>query len=163
MRDVASVLAPSHEQPRSQSATGAGPETPAEQLVWLVRRYRQAMSAALAAEDYSPVPPAANWLLLAINRRPGTVSDLAARLGVTKQAVSRQADKLVVLGYCDRRRRTSNRREVILRPTAEGTAAAAVLLAAIESVNAAILGRLPTAERDAFRQALATLTRPPPD
>jgi len=48
------------------------------------------------------------------------VTDLARRTGMAKQAVSRLADRLVILGYCDRQRSQTNRRQVLLRPTQEG-------------------------------------------
>jgi DNA-binding MarR family transcriptional regulator len=133
--------------------------TSAEQVVALLRRYRLAMRAALAEADYRPIPPAANWLLLALARQPGTVGDLADRLGIVKQAASRLADTLVTLGYCDRERSQENRRQVLLRVTEEGTGAAAVLVDAIEAVDQKILGLLDAGELRAFRGALALLAR----
>src|ERR1700759_1002597 len=102
----------------------SGDETVAEQLATVLRGYRKAMSAALMGEDYGPIQPAATWLLLAMDREPGTVGVLATRLGLTKQAVSRLADRPVILGYCDRRRDEGNRRQVLL-PTSEGGGRAA--------------------------------------
>jgi len=132
-------------------------DTSAELLAVVLRHYREAMRAALLVEDYRPVPPAANWLLLALARQPGSVNDLARRLGTTKQAVSRLADRLVSLGYCDRRRSDTNRREVTLRPTAEGLGAATVLRTAIHDVDARIMCRLNQGQREAFQQALDLL------
>ncbi len=60
---------------------GPGAATWAEQLVVVLRRYREVMRAALDAADYRPIPPAANWLLLALARQPDTVTDLARRMG----------------------------------------------------------------------------------
>lgn len=143
------------------TADGFDTDTSAEQLAAVLRRYREAMRAALLVDDYRPVPPAANWLLLALARRPGSVNDLARRLGTTKQAVSRLADRLVSLGYCDRRRSDTNRREVVLRPTAEGLDAATVLHTAIHDVDARIMSRLDQGERQAFHHALDLLAAPP--
>ena len=131
--------------------------TSAEQIVSLLHRYRQAMRAALLAAGCRPLPPAANWLLLSLARRPGTVGDLAARLRIAKQAASRLADTLETLGYCERERSQENRRQVLLKVTDDGIRAAKVLVTAIDTVDARLLGRLDDAERTAFRQALIVL------
>ncbi len=135
----------------------SGEETAAEQLATVLRAYRKAMSTALSAEDYGPIMPAATWLLLAMDREPGTVGELAHRLGLTKQAVSRLADRLVILGYCDRRRSEANRRQVLLRATSEGARAADVLRAGIERADARLLDGLGPAGRTLLRKALAAM------
>src|ERR1700761_1231189 len=140
------------------SGEETGAETVAEQLATVLRGYRQAMSAALAAEDYGPIMPAATWLLLAMDREPGTVGVLATRLGLTKQAVSRLADRLVILGYCDRRRDEVNRRQVLLRTSETGARVAAVLRGGLDRADQRLLGGLGAAEREAFRAALAAMT-----
>lgn len=132
--------------------------TSAEQIVFLLRRYRQAMRAALEAAGHRPVPPAANWLLLALAREPGTIGELARRVGIVKQAASRMTDTLVALGYCDREHLPANRREVRVSVTEDGARAATVLLSAIQAVDAEILGQLSDEERRAFRGMLAALT-----
>jgi DNA-binding MarR family transcriptional regulator len=136
-----------------------GEASVAEQLATILRRYRKAMSAALTAEDYGPIMPPATWLLLAMAREPGTVGQLARRLGLTKQAVSRLADRLVTLGYCDRRRSETNRRQVLLQATDEGARAAAVLRAGIARADALLLGDLGEGERETFRRTLAVMAR----
>lgn len=136
----------------------SGDETVAEQLATVLRGYRKAMSAALTAEDYGPIQPAATWLLLAMDREPGTVGALATRLGLTKQAVSRLADRLVILGYCDRRRDEINRRQVLLRTSAAGARAAAVLRAGLDRADQRFLSGLGAAEREGFQAALALMT-----
>jgi DNA-binding MarR family transcriptional regulator len=136
----------------------SGDETVAEQLATVLRGYRKAMSAALTAEDYGPIQPAAIWLLLTMDREPGTVGALATRLGLTKQAVSRLADRLVILGYCDRRRDETNRRRVLLRASEAGTRAAAVLRAGLDRADQRFLSGLGTAEREGFRTGLAMMS-----
>ena len=137
----------------------SGEETAAEQLATVLRAYRKAMTAALAAEDYGPIMPAATWVLLAMDREPGTVGELARRLGLTKQAVSRLADRLVILGYCDRRRSETNRREVLLQATSDGAQAAGVLRVGIGQADAELLAGLGDAEREMFRKTLAALAQ----
>jgi DNA-binding MarR family transcriptional regulator len=134
-------------------------ETVAEQLATLLRAYRKAMAAALTAEDYGPIMPAATWLLLAMDREPGTVGDLGRRLGLTKQAVSRLADRLVILGYCDRQRSETNRRQVLLQVTGEGARAAGALRRGISQADAQLLAGLGRAGREAFRETLAGMVR----
>jgi DNA-binding MarR family transcriptional regulator len=135
----------------------AGTESVPEQLARVLRRYRTVTGEALAGGGYRPLMPAANWLLIAVARQPGTVNDLAQRLGLTKQAVSRLTERLVVLGYCDRRRSQVNRRQVMLSVTEEGAGAAATLLAGIQEADEALLAPLGDAERAAFRRALAVM------
>jgi DNA-binding MarR family transcriptional regulator len=145
-------------QEGQDTAGGVAGVTSAEQIVALLHRYRSAMRAALEAAGYQPVPPAANWLLLALARRSGSVGDLAGRLRIQKQAASRLADTLVTLGYCERERSEANRRQVLLHITHAGASAAAALLSAIENVDAEILGQLDDTQRQAFRRTLALLT-----
>ena len=137
----------------------SGEATVAEQLAMVLRVYRKAMSAALTAEDYGPIMPAATWLLLAMDREPGTVGELGRRLGLTKQAVSRLADRLVILGYCDRRRSEANRRQVQLRVTSEGARTAAVLRTGISQADAQLLAGLGEAGRETFREMLVGMVR----
>src|ERR1700744_4930825 len=137
----------------------AGTESVPEQLARLLRRYRTAMSEALADGGYRPLMPAANWLLIAVARQPGTVNELAGRLGLTKQAVSRLTERLVVLGYCDRRRGEVNRRQVMLSVTDAGAGAAAALLAGIAAADEATLGPLGEAERGTFQRGLAAVAK----
>ncbi|MGW6931435.1 MarR family winged helix-turn-helix transcriptional regulator [Lentzea sp. NPDC054927] len=152
-------------QPRSFPSTpdvevvtgDRGARTTPERLAVVLRRYREAMKDALEAQDYRPVPPTAFWFVIELARREGTVGDLARRLEMTKQAASRLADQLVALGYCDRERSDTNRREVLLRPTAEGRGAAMVLLAAIQKVDAGMLAALDPEQREVFHQALAQM------
>jgi DNA-binding MarR family transcriptional regulator len=130
-------------------------ESPAEELATALRFYRQAMREALMDEAFHPVMPAATWVLLSVAREPGTVGQVARRLGTSKQAVSRLAERLVGLGYCDRRRGESNRRQVTLSVTAEGAEAATALQAGIEAADAVLMAGLDDREREIFRRVLA--------
>jgi DNA-binding MarR family transcriptional regulator len=147
------------------AVAAADAESVPEQLARVLRRYRQAMGEALADGGYRPLMPAANWLLIALARQPGTVNDLARRLGLTKQAVSRLTDRLVVLGYCDRQRSQANRRQVRLSVTEAGARAADALQAGIQEADKALLGSLGGDERAAFRHALSVMAAvaPSPD
>jgi DNA-binding MarR family transcriptional regulator len=151
--------------PPADAAAAADAESVPEQLARVLRRYRQAMGEALADGGYRPLMPAANWLLVALARQPGTVNDLARRLGLTKQAVSRLTDRLVVLGYCDRQRSQANRRQVRLSVTEAGARAAEALRAGIQEADEALLGSLDGDERAAFRHALSVMAvvAPVPD
>ncbi|MFJ8959007.1 MarR family winged helix-turn-helix transcriptional regulator [Lentzea sp. NPDC102401] len=152
-------------QPRSfagspdvQVVTGdRGARTTPERLAVVLRRYREAMKDALEAQDYRPIPQTAFWFTIELARRPGTVGDLARRLEMTKQAASRLADQLAALGYCDRERSETNRRQVLLSATAEGQGAAMVLLAAIQKVDASMLASLDKEQREVFHLALGQM------
>lgn len=132
----------------------------AEQVAAALRRYRRAMRSALEASGDLPVPPAANWLLLAVSAQPGSVNDLANRLGIAKQAVSRLADRLVVLGYCDRRRSATNRRTVLLSATEHGARVASTLRQATRAIDATVVEHLDDKSLDAFRRGLRLLADP---
>lgn len=134
-----------------------GARTTPERLAIVLRRYREAMRDALEAQDYRPVPPTSFWFVIELARSQGTVGELAARLDMTKQAASRLADQLAALGYCDRERSETNRRQVVLRATDEGRSAAMVLLAAIQKVDASMLSALDSDQRAAFHEALAQM------
>ena len=142
----------------SASARDVSGEVPAEQLIWLVRRFRQAMADDLAQRGAQPVPAAAKWLLLAVDRRAATVGDLAAQLGITKQAVSRMGDRLVDLGCCVREENSGDRREVILRCTAEGSRVAGALRETLVRVQSELLAPLTPARRSAFLELLAEVS-----
>lgn len=130
-------------------------ESQAERFASVLRFYRQAMRDALIDEGFRPVMPAATWLLLAVDRQPGTVGELARRLSTSKQAVSRLAERLVGLGYCDRRRGVANRRQVTVSTTGEGAAAAEALRAGLEAADAVLLDGLSEDDRDTFCRVLA--------
>ncbi|MEO7093096.1 MAG: MarR family winged helix-turn-helix transcriptional regulator [Polyangiales bacterium] len=71
----------------------------------LVMAYRQlidGLHARLAAHGYTDVRPSFGYVLLAVREKPATGADLAALLGVTKQAASKLVDAMERGGYVKR-------------------------------------------------------------
>lgn len=74
---------------------------------------------ALAEQGHAGSRPAHGFALQAIG--PGTTTtDLATRLGVSKQAAAKTVASLEHEGYVERTADTSDARRVIVRPTARG-------------------------------------------
>jgi DNA-binding MarR family transcriptional regulator len=74
----------------------------------------------LAAAGHDGLRPAHGFLFQSVGTRGATASEIAARLGMTKQAARLVVDELVDLGYVERRRdeQDARRRPVVL--TARG-------------------------------------------
>lgn len=62
----------------------------------------ESLHARLRANGYDDVKPSFGFVLLAIRDEPTTTTELASRLGVTKQAVSKLLDAMESARYVDR-------------------------------------------------------------
>ncbi|HVB13229.1 MAG TPA: MarR family transcriptional regulator [Candidatus Dormibacteraeota bacterium] len=135
-----------------------GGDPPALHLVELLarglREYREAVRDALRQSGSEDVPRSGSWLLTSLVHSPGTVGELAERLGTTKQGLSRLSDALVERGYLCRNSDPSDHRLVRLVLTDRGRAAAKTTLAAAASVDRSIERR---AGRDAAVRAQQAL------
>ncbi|MFY0408232.1 MarR family winged helix-turn-helix transcriptional regulator [Solicola sp. PLA-1-18] len=85
------------------------------------------------------------------------VTDLAERVGMTKQALGEFANTLEEQGLLETVRDEKDRRARILRPTARGRRAVESSEAVIAEVEDAWRARLGEREWDALREALAAL------
>jgi len=103
-----------------------------------VREYRSAVRARLLRSGFDDLPRSGSWVLVTIGAAPATVGELAARLGTTKQGLSRLSDVMVERGYLRRSSDPSDHRLVSLGLTARGRAAAKSIFAAVKEVDRSV-------------------------
>jgi len=102
----------------------ADPDRPGEVPLLLGLAFRAMndhLHSRLAQLGREPVRPAHGYVFRYLSGHPAaTMVDLAAHLGVTKQAASKTVTELVDWGYLDRRPHPADRRAQILRLTDRG-------------------------------------------
>lgn len=103
-----------------------------------VRAYRSAVVARLLRSGFDDVPRSGSWVLVTLGAAPATVGELAARLGTTKQGLSRLSDVMVERGYLRRSSDPYDHRLVRLGLTARGRAAAKSITAAVKEVDRSV-------------------------
>ena len=144
------------------SVNGDVPSGPADigQLLWTaLQRARADGMALLAADPEFTGPLTASHARLLAHLRPGgaRVTDLAARLRITKQALGQLATQLADRGYVELVGDPGDRRAKLIRPTPRGECAREVLhttAAALEDRWRAEVGE---GRYAVFREVLAEL------
>lgn len=114
----------------------------------------------LARRGFDDVRPAHGFAFVRISAGDATTADLAAYLGVTKQAASQLVDHLVQRGYVIREPDPTDARARHLRLTERGRACTEAAQAAAEETVEAWRQRLTAREYDALRSILATIVVP---
>jgi DNA-binding MarR family transcriptional regulator len=106
--------------------------------------YGGAMRAALQAAGCDDLPRNALYVIggLALGAGGVPLSQLAAELGVTKQAAGQLVDSLVLRGYLDRKVDPDDRRKVSITLSERGQMAAQVQGAARDRVDAALAAKV---------------------
>lgn len=140
---------------------GAGRDDDALTLAALVLAAGNALvdgiHAGVVARGFTDLRPAHGFAFVRLAPAGATVSELAAHMGVTRQAAAQLVDELVTKGYVDWRRHPDDGRAQLVTLTERGWACTrAAEAAAAETVGtwAAVLGE----ERlGATRQALAEI------
>lgn len=84
------------------------------------RRLIDGLHARLAERGYTDVRPAFGYVLLAVREKPTTGADVAALLGVSKQAASKLVEAMEQGGYLERRAHGDDARAKQLVLTARG-------------------------------------------
>jgi DNA-binding MarR family transcriptional regulator len=135
-------------------------------LAWLLRSalraHRTAIAAALARGGHTDLPPLALWTIDALAAGERTAGELAAMLGVSKQAISQLVELLAGRGYLERVADPRDRRRVTLRLSRRGRAAAAAIARACELVESRARASLGADTLEQARAALAVLAAPVP-
>ena len=90
------------------------------------------LHARLASAGHDDVRPVFGYVLLALRDRPATGAEIAALLGVTKQAASQLVDSMERGGYVARRAHPDDARAKAIAITARGRK----LLSVVESIYA---------------------------
>jgi DNA-binding MarR family transcriptional regulator len=132
-----------------------------ERLPPLLRRarraYAQAIQAALAEAGCDDVPRNGAYVLAASAREGAQLSQIIKELAVSKQAAGQLIDTLVSRGYLDRSVDPQDRRRLTIALTERGAAAAAVIGAAVNEVDARLLQRVSAAHVEHAREVLGVL------
>ncbi|MGH9093265.1 MAG: MarR family winged helix-turn-helix transcriptional regulator [Acidimicrobiales bacterium] len=130
-------------------------------MPWLLRRvnqrYRAVTAQRLAAAGLGDLPQPGVWALMAIDRGVGEPNELAGRMGVSKQAVSKLVDRLAAAGFVQRTAVPADRRRTGLVLTAKGRKAVRVIGAAVGATEQAMASELGSRHFAQFMSMLAQL------
>ncbi|GAA3169091.1 MarR family winged helix-turn-helix transcriptional regulator [Streptomyces ramulosus] len=97
----------------------------------------------LARQGHPDVRPAFGFALQAVGRGGSTASDIARRLGISKQAASKTVDRLAMLGYVERADDPADARRRLVQLTERGydlLARSAAIFDQLRTGWAAVLG-----------------------
>ncbi|MGV9454598.1 MarR family winged helix-turn-helix transcriptional regulator [Streptomyces sp. NPDC003635] len=140
--------------------------TPAPNLPQLLteakRWFDDALFASMEAAGEQPVTVAQAAVFATLDEQGTTISELARRIGVTRQTVHQAVHGLIGMGLLEQFPDPASARSRLIRPTAEGARVhrrAQAALAVIEQVLAERLGR---AAVTALREALTEPWGEPP-
>jgi DNA-binding MarR family transcriptional regulator len=131
-----------------------------EILVLLARArggYGNTVAAHLWTAGFDDLPRNGPFLLGGMAGRGGSAVEMIRSLGVTRQAASQLIDTLVLRGYLSRESNPDDRRRLNIVLSERGRAAAAVIRAATDEVNAKLAQMLSPAELAGLRAGLAAL------
>jgi DNA-binding MarR family transcriptional regulator len=122
--------------------------------------YRDAVLRSLASAGCDDVPPNGAFVLAGLDQslpapRFSPQADVAASLGLSKQAASQLIDTLVLREYLERRIDPEDRRRMCVRLTARGRTAALAIQSAIDAIDAALAQRITADELRGMRAGLA--------
>jgi DNA-binding MarR family transcriptional regulator len=138
------------------------PNAPApERFPSLLRRARRAyagaIQAGLAEAGFDDVPRNGAYVLAASARQGAQLSQVITELAVSKQAAGQLIDTLVSRGYLDRSVDPQDRRRLTIALTEHGAAAAAVIGAAVDEVDARLRQRVSADHVEHAREVLGAL------
>jgi DNA-binding MarR family transcriptional regulator len=120
--------------------------------------YGQAIRAGLAEAGFADVPRNGPFVLGAIARNGSPLAHVINGLGLSKQAAGQLVDTLVIRGYLGRTADADDRRRMTVTLTERGAAAAAAGRAAVERVDADLVGRVGPQPVSQMRAGLGALT-----
>lgn len=126
----------------------------------LATRLIHEIQAAVIAAGFHDVTALHGFAFARIAAGDATTADLAAHLGVSKQAAAQLIDRLVQAGYVERRAHPTDRRAGILTLTARGHACTQTARRAAEEAVEQWRSEIPARDAEAFESALRTLTDP---
>jgi DNA-binding MarR family transcriptional regulator len=130
-------------------------------MPWLLRRvsqrYRNATTAALAVAGFADLSQRGYWALTALAGGASDASQLVDLLGVTKQAVSKVINVVVMSGFVDRETDPLDRRRTLLQLTSKGAKAVAVIEEAVQATEQELANELGPAALEDLTRMLAQL------
>ncbi len=121
--------------------------------------YGDAVRANLANAGFDDVPRSGPFVLGGMANRGWSATDMIEALEVTKQAASQLIDTLVIRGYLTREVNPDDRRRLTIELTDRGRAAAGVVRAAVDSVDAELAQMISAEEMAGLRAGLLALTK----
>jgi DNA-binding MarR family transcriptional regulator len=134
-----------------------GPERFPSLLRRARRAYARPIQAALAEAGCDDVPRNGAYVLAASAREGARLSQVITELAVSKQAAGQLIDTLVSRGYLDRAVDPHDRRRLTIALTERGAAAAAVISAAVDEVDASLRRRVSADHVEHAREVLGVL------
>jgi DNA-binding MarR family transcriptional regulator len=117
-----------------------------------------ALHVELARQGHPDMRPAHGFAMQAIGARGATASELGRRLGVSKQAAGKTADRLVALGYVERTDDPADARRRRLVLTARGYDALGRSAAIFDQLRAGWAATLGPGRLDELEDALRAVT-----
>jgi DNA-binding MarR family transcriptional regulator len=119
--------------------------------------YGHAIRMRLREAGFDDLPRNGPHVLGGIVNQAGSAGGLVRELGVSKQAASQLIDTLVVRGYLERCADPEDRRRVMIEVTDRGRAAAAVVHAGVQAVDAELTESISPSEMAGLRAGLLAL------
>ena len=121
--------------------------------------FMRTVAAELRRSSDEPMAPAQFGTMLKVSTGPCTLSDLARHQAVSLPTVSKSIDALVRRGWIERYMDPTDRRQSLVRLTAEGERVMADVKRRAEEHVAGKLALLTVAERTQLLSAMELLTR----
>jgi DNA-binding MarR family transcriptional regulator len=148
----------------ASSGARRAPGGPGAPLPWLLRRanqrYRSAIKNRLAECGFGELPQPGYWALMILASGGADASRLIAEMGVSKQAISKLVDVLVMEGFVDRKPNDADRRRTDLLLSAKGRRAADVIGEAVRATEDTFVQELGPERLAGLVETLAQLTQP---
>jgi DNA-binding MarR family transcriptional regulator len=121
--------------------------------------YGLAMRKALAEAGYDDIPGNGLYLIggLAIGEAGIPLGQLIKELRVSKQVAGQLVDTLVLRGYLERTTDSADRRKLTVTLTERGRGAATIQAAALERIDAELIGKVGAEDVLRTRRTLAVL------
>jgi DNA-binding MarR family transcriptional regulator len=116
--------------------------------------YGDAIRIALIEAGLDDIPKNGIFVIGAISRTGAPLAEIIDSLGVSKQSAGQLVDTLALRGYIERTVDPGDRRRLTVKLTPRGREAAAITRAAVERIDAALLGKV---GREHVTHARATL------
>ncbi|MET9548663.1 MarR family winged helix-turn-helix transcriptional regulator [Streptomyces sp. NPDC006627] len=133
------------------------------QLLGDARRWcEEGLFAAMAAAGETPVSPTQVQLCSVLDEEGTTVSELARRMGVTRQTAHQAVHGLVAAGILEQVPDPASARQRLIRRTPEGERAHRLAKAALARIEEQLAARIGEDLAAALRAALEAPWGPPP-
>ena len=127
-------------------------------VVGASRPVAERLNAAVAAAGIEDMRAPYGFVIRALHGAPVGLTELAERLGVTKQAAIKVVDEMEARGFLTREPHPGDRRAKVLALTAKGERVRAAALRESTKMERELRGELGDADVDAFRRVLERFT-----